>query len=206
LPRSPIGEVCDMSDEPRSRQMRRRLDDKPRRKKAKRSGNPVLLWALIGGGAVVILISLTVGLILLLTGNKESTSPSSPGNPSGGLFGNLSPAAPLEIKAETLTREMVASMMAPEGFRRKYSGSTLLIEGKVIGSKEGQGDYRVALEGHKDGGAMVTGIWCIFTGNEIAAARKLEHGATVRINCKLSPQTSNAKGVIVEGCRIVSPR
>lgn len=207
----------DRSDEaddnkPRSRSARRRRTDdegRPRRKKATRARrNPLLLWGLIGGVTALVLAGVVIGAVLIMNGRKRSSSTSPSGNPSGGMLGNPFAGATTEIKADDLTREMVAHMQNPEGFRRKYSIGTLLIDGKVFGSEqEGPGEFRLFLAGHKDpGGAMVTGVTCIFTGDQIAEAKKLNNGSAVRIACKLSPLTSNAKGVIVEECRVMSPR
>jgi hypothetical protein len=200
-------------DKPKPRRARRRGPDdeeRPRRKKVQRArGSPLLLWGLVGGGAAVVLAGVVIGAVLIMNGRQGSSSTPSPGNPAAGPPGKSSAEATIEIKADVLARDLVAHLQDNEGFRRKYSGRALLVEGTVKHSGESmkvQGEYAVLLVGHTEPGLGEVIVACVFKGSEIAEARKLKWNEPARIACKLSPLSGNAKGVVLEDCRVVAPR
>ncbi|HVS35256.1 MAG TPA: hypothetical protein VMS17_06710 [Gemmataceae bacterium] len=211
------------------------MDEGPRRKKRKRArGSPLLLWALIGAGAAIGLGGVAIGAVLILNASKGSGSASSPAAPPAGAPSSGTPAAPssgapggpaagalvgtpgnapaagaIEIKADALARDLVAHLQDNEGFHRKYGGVPLLVEGRVKYSGESlkvRGEYVVLLVGHTEPGLGEVIVACIFRGSEIAEARKVQEGESVRIACKLSPVSGNAKGVVLEDCQVAPPR
>src|ERR1051326_8453875 len=198
-------------------------DDNARRQRSKKQQtNPLLLWGLIGGGAGVLLLGgIVVAVIVMITNSSKgssasigqrsserqplaSSSDSGSRQSKGSSPGNSSSDNVMEIKAQDLAEELQA--LDEKAFDRKYRTATLVVSGtmeQLMTTFEEDFHY-VSIYLKTEVSKRETSFSCSFSGRDIAEAKKVPIGASVRISGKIFISTSKANGVMLDNCHILS--